>query len=395
MRKYILVVIFPLILALLFSINLPAQDEDESDGEPLVVTQPTDQGVVIISNPSTISLPKPPENPTDKDTTKTAVSATAEDVTSGTIKVSDAIDSTPTPSPTPTPYMKRQIAIEALVVEVGENLTREVGFRYGFTRDNKTNPNSNLKGIDINYLTNPNTLVYIPGFQINDDGTYSLPLDSSVAASPGVELTLGGMNIGPGELSAILKAYLQTGDAEIRSQPITVALEGTEAQIQTIDEIPFQDVKFIGSKSSPFLDISFENVGITCNVVPSIEGEKKDMIRLKLNKLEVSEVSSYLKDKQITRPIVAKAQANTEVVLKDRETLVLGGLKSERESESIERLPLLGKIPVIGIFFRYKKTQTEKTDVYFFITPTILETGENPLFPKDFANIKEATKAKE
>lgn len=361
LKKIIIIFIIFSFSSICFQPSLAQDDDEDEINEPITIFTSDELSSTVVKI-STISLP------------------IDEDTTTGVAKSSKAVQ-----TPVPTPVIPKQIAIEALVVEVGENFNKEIGLRYGLMRDNAKNPNSNLKGIDMNFMTDPNTQIYVPRFQTNK-GEYTVGLEDKDAAPPGLDLSLSGITLGSGEISAMLRAYIQSGDAEIRSQPIAVALEGTEAYIQTVDQIPFQDVKFVGSRLTPFLDVSFETVGITLNVTPTIEGDKKDKVRLKITKLEVSQVTSYIKNKSITRPVVAKSEANTEVVLSNKETLVLGGLKSEREATSIERLPILGKLPIIGALFRHKRDTIEKTNIYFFITPIVLEPGENPVFPKDFTN---------
>jgi len=324
--------------------------------------------------PSTQSI-SPPTTllPSDSIPTTSTTISQESNIPEATIKKVDT-------ETTPIVYLlPRQIAIEAMVVEVGENFTREVGIRYGYNRSEIRAPSNSIKGMDLNFAASPDP-VSVMQFRDSDSG-YAVERTNR---TPGLGLQLGKISISTGEFNAILRAHIRTGDAEIRSQPIAIALEDSETHIQTVDEIPFQDVRFIGARLTPYLDVSFEKVGVTLTVTPSLAGPNRNFVRLKINQLEVSQVSSYITVRHVSRPVVAISSARSEVLLNDRETLVLGGLKSERERQTKISVPIIGKIPYIGALFSYKKHIREKTDIYFFITPTILFCGENPAFPKDF-----------
>jgi len=202
----------------------------------------------------------------------------------------------------------------------------------------------------------------------------------------GFGVNIMGMDISRGVLAARLRALVNTGDAEIKSQPMAVALENTKAIIETVDEVPFQDVKFLPGKTLPLLDVSFEKVGVRLEVTPTIENEKLRLVRLNIEKIEVSSVTSFITIRGVSRPLFAKSDASTEVVIPSGETLVIGGLKSQRDHRAISGIPFLQKIPLIGLLFRNTKVIKEQTDVLFFITPYILEPGENPILPVDFVH---------
>ncbi len=279
------------------------------------------------------------------------------------------------------PELPRQIAIEGLVVEVGENMTRELGLEYSYNRSEARSPGSVLEGATFRFPIPPRS-VTVPNF-VDTDSTFKIEQENREL---GLGVNIVGMDISRGVLAARLRVLVSTGDAEIKSQPMAVALENTKAIIETVDEVPFQDVIFMPNKPVPRLDVSFEKVGVKLEVTPTIENEKLRLVRLNIEKIEVSSVTRFITIRGVSRPLFAKSEASTEVVIPSGETLVIGGLKSQHDRRAISGIPFLQKIPLIGLLFRNTKIIKEQTDVLFFITPYILEPGENPILPVDFAH---------
>ena len=270
------------------------------------------------------------------------------------------------------------VAIDAAIVEMGENSTRDLGIDYTYNRDENISPNSIFEGLFVNFPYTPD-LVLVPDFQDTESGQNV----GYISRFPGLGINLTGMNTNRGIFEANFRALLESGKAEIISQPTAVSVDGEIVEIETTDKIPFQDVKF-DKHGNPRVEVSFENVGVKLFVTPTIVGEKRDKIKLNIKELEVSGVSTYYTIKSVSRPVFVRSTAQTEVVLNNRETLILGGLKSERDRTIENRIPIIGRIPILGYLFKNQKRTKEKTDVLFFITPYILLEGENPKFPPDF-----------
>ncbi|MFC1601592.1 type II secretion system protein GspD [Candidatus Sumerlaeota bacterium] len=274
-----------------------------------------------------------------------------------------------------------QVAIEALVVEINENRTRDLGIEYTFNRNELYHPDNILEAVDASL---PITLppVNVPVFDdVGQLGGFAL---GHISRTPGIGATLAGMDLGSaGRVSASLRALLEQGDAEIRTRPIAVALNGTKVTIETVDEIPFQDVVFKGN--SDRLDVKFEKVGVKLHVTPRIvEPLERQLIDLDLTKIEVSGVSTFITVRKVNRPVFVTSSANSRIVLHNAETLVIGGLKSKREVVMEDRIPVLGRIPLLGWLFKSQHKEIQNTDVLFFLTPYILPPGVNPILPFDF-----------
>lgn len=271
-----------------------------------------------------------------------------------------------------------QVAIEARVVEVNENRSRDLGVDSIFDRRTGAPSTLEVEGAASKFRPNLDAL---PGLVFDPSEGYVL---SQSSQTPGLNLEV--VDEGNyGQLTGKLRALVERGDAEIRSRPIVVALNGTPAIIETVDEIPFQDI--VHEKGTYVLIVKFEKVGIKLTVTPSIqEPLEKELVELDLSNIEVSGVSRYETVRQVNRPVFVTSNANTKVVLHNRETLLIGGLKSRREVVNENRVPILGALPLVGWFFRSEHRELRDTDIVFSITPHILPPGTNPILPFDFTN---------
>ena len=276
-----------------------------------------------------------------------------------------------------------QVAIQAMVVEVNRDRTRDIGIDYTYNRDETEHPGSALEAADVRFPISVNP-VLTPVFE--DVGTLGDFAIGQVSRVPGIGVSLVGMNVGDaGRVSANLRALLDRGEAEIRTLPIVVALNNTKANVTTADEIPYQDVQFTAGEAR--LSVNFEKVGVKLTVTPRIvEPLTKELVKLEIEELEVSGVSSFVTIRNVNRPVFVTSNVNTHVWLHNAESLVIGGLKSKREAVVESRLPFLGKIPLLGWMFKKEHKEIKDTDIYFYITPYIVPPGVNTILPMDFAH---------
>jgi len=274
---------------------------------------------------------------------------------------------------------KRHIAIEAMVVEVSQEYTRNLGLSYTLNRNEDVAPNNNLKAMDVRFPFNPD-LVNVPTFSDADnDQGFDL---GNTQQLPGLGISLSGMDIGMGTFSANLRTLLLSGNAEVRAHTIAVALHNTPVVIETVDEVPFQDVKYV--KGQHRLDVSYEKVGVKLRATPKIMDMAKERIELDIKELDLSSVSGYVTLQNVNRPIFAKSSANTCVKITNGETFILGGFKIKRDVVKESGIPFLRRIPILGYLFKSEKKVEENRDILFFITPYLLEPGTSPILPYDF-----------
>lgn len=165
-------------------------------------------------------------------------------------------------------------------------------------------------------------------------------------------------------LSATLSALVTQSKAKVLSSPKVVTLNGQEAKIEATDDIPFNTQTI--SNGTVSNAITMINAGIKLNVTPTINAENRITLIVK------PEASFPDYTRSDTTPTIRKRQAQTTVVVKDGDTLVIGGLISDDDQKTVAKIPLLGDIPIIGIFFRQTHTSKRRNELLVFVTPRII-----------------------
>lgn len=184
--------------------------------------------------------------------------------------------------------------------------------------------------------------------------------------------TVGGTTLTFPNLSAFIQAYQSDSDVRILSTPQLLTLDNEEAEMTVGSNVPYitrQDTT-IGSTTN-YSNYEYKDVGITLKVTPQIN--KEGYVRLKLDQT----VTNLDKASDPFRPTTLKRAAKTTVTVRSGDTVVIGGLISDTTSEGISKVPLLGDIPLLGWLFKYKSKSGEKTNLFIFITPRIIEKPED------------------
>jgi type II secretory pathway component GspD/PulD (secretin) len=274
------------------------------------------------------------------------------------------------------------VAIEALVLEVNKNLARDLGIKYTFNRNEENHPDNILEGADTN-LPASFDRVGIPAF--SDVGTLGGFAIEQMVRSQGIGTTLQGMDLGrAGRVSAEIRALLQQGVAEIYTRPIAITLNNTTVEINTVDDIPYQDVKWDEKKKTNNLTVSNKKVGVKLMVTPKIISLEEQIIELNLLNIEVSGVSHYVNANRVSLPVFVESSTKTKVRLPHGGALQIGGLITKREVVVESRVPILGRIPILGWLFKSQHKEVQNRDVIFIISPHLLDPGVNCPLPQGF-----------
>jgi type IV pilus assembly protein PilQ len=190
-----------------------------------------------------------------------------------------------------------------------------------------------------------------------------------------VGLEFGGASYGAGALAqfpytltkssvvvnAQLNALIQNGRASILAQPRIATINNHEAMLLVGETYPVVTVNL----QTGFPSVTNIDVGVKLRLTPSIGAD--GMITAEFHP-EFSQITGF----NATFPIVSNRRVDSTLRLHDGETIVLGGLFSDIDSETITKFPLLGDIPVLGAFFRNKERTHNKDEVVFYITPHIM-----------------------
>ncbi|MBI3096974.1 MAG: type II and III secretion system protein [Planctomycetes bacterium] len=177
-----------------------------------------------------------------------------------------------------------------------------------------------------------------------------------------------------GLMSFTLRALLDTGKAQILSNPRILVASGDSATITSGAQVPIQTTNFQNNQT--YITVDFKPVNITLTVGPHIIGEQ--YVHLKVSS-KVEDIIATQQIQGVQTPIISSRSADTEVTVKDGEMIVIGGLKRHRDLRSERGVPLLGSIPILGHLFKSTRHEGTQSELIFYLRPLIIrgETGEN------------------
>jgi len=251
-----------------------------------------------------------------------------------------------------------QVLLETIVVEVSAEKAADLGVTWAIGDADLEN------AVGITQFDGLTGVTGLAKAVIGDD-------PSSASLQSGITMGLGRLSSSGLSFVALIEALEADTNTNIIATPILTTLDNEEAEIRVGQEVPFVTGSFtntgsVGGSVNPFQTVEREQVGLTLKLTPQIN--EGDAVRLKIEQ----EVSSVSESTQAVDLITNNRNINTAVIVEDRGILVLGGLIREDVNEKEQRVPLLGSIPIIGALFRSTSTQKVKTNLMFFIKPTIL-----------------------
>ncbi len=270
---------------------------------------------------------------------------------------------------------RAQVLVEAIVVEVSEGAAKDLGVQYILAGGKS----SNIPFTVANYSnTAPNILALTGALQLNDtdgDGTSAKDLASAAAVESllgfsGFGLGIAGETDGGTVFGAILNALEQDNGSNILSTPSIMAMDNETASFLSGQEIPITTGQTLTSSSTnPFTTIERKDVGVKLEVTPQVnEGEE---IHLTIRQ----EISSIAGTTGANELITNKREIQTTVRVANGEIVVLGGLIEENESVSVDKVPFLGDIPLLGRAFRSDSKSRSKRNLMIFLRPTIVRSA--------------------
>ncbi len=169
-------------------------------------------------------------------------------------------------------------------------------------------------------------------------------------------------------IAAIVQAYKKDRDVNILSTPQLLTTDNQEATITVGKNIPFQTTTST-TNNDTFNSFEYRDVGKTLKITPQINKDR--MVRLNLS-LEVSALESTTD----FRPTTLKRTVETTVMVKDSSTVVIGGLIDDNFSQTEYKVPCLGDIPGLGWLFKTRSKGNEKSNLFIFITPRVIQNPE-------------------
>lgn len=171
------------------------------------------------------------------------------------------------------------------------------------------------------------------------------------------------------DVQAYVSALEAKSDFNMLSSPKVIVVNNREAVLETTEEVAYQDetVSYTTVGEVISKKLIFKNVGTKLKLIPHIN--EKGFITIDL----YPEISSSVVDASTSYPLTHTTKAHTQVVVKDGETFLIGGLLRDKKEKVTKKVPLLGDIPLVGLLFKRTEEQTVKKDIIIMITPTIID----------------------
>ena len=251
-----------------------------------------------------------------------------------------------------------QVMIEAKIVEASLDFSRELGSVWGIQTQRFTDPyDPDTPRTDLDFARD--------GINLIDEN--SLAFANPIAAVPTGLLTVGALILDQDfRVDAQIQAAESTGDGKVVSSPRIVTLDNTEARIEQGVSIPFQT--FEGGDAK----LEFIDAVLSLIVTPHITADESIIMEI--------QVSRNAPDDSVQTPTgspaIARNEAMTETLVKDGQTLVLGGIYTITKSNTQSRIPYLHRIPVIGNAFKSNAVRDSRQELLVFVTPRIVRLPE-------------------
>ncbi len=254
---------------------------------------------------------------------------------------------------------KKQILISALIVEVSHSTLKELGVRWQIFG---SKGGVSFKG------------------GISDSGFYSLFSQSNLVAgvlsSSGKTINIGGSPVFFPELLFMFSLLEKGSGFNVVSSPKILAMDNKEAKINVSQVIPYAESVKYDVNGNPIVNYDYKEVGLILKVIPHISGKS---IIMELHQ-EVNDIigfeSANVGNLSYIVPRTSKREIDTTITVENGKTIVLGGLISKRTVKTIEGVPLLSEIPILGNLFKYQSDNNDKTNLFVFITPYVINSPE-------------------
>jgi len=166
-------------------------------------------------------------------------------------------------------------------------------------------------------------------------------------------------------IAAIIEVYKKDKDVQIISTPQLLTTDNEEAKIYVGKNIPFQTRSSAEGGTETYSSFEYRDVGTMLKITPQISQD--GMVRLAISQ-EVTKLESTID----FRPTTLKRTIDTTVIVDDNSTVVIGGLIDDSFSKTEYKVPILGDIPLLGWLFKSRRTQREKTNLFVFLTPHVI-----------------------
>ena len=250
---------------------------------------------------------------------------------------------------------RRMVYIEALIMEVNVDKAFKLGVEWRTMED-------------IGSHDGRKEVAFIGSGGMGASGAYEVFPEAGfpTAFSLGIlgeGITIGGVLFPT--IGAVLRAYRKDADVHIISTPQILTTDNQEAEINVGENVPYLTKEATGDQE--YQTYEYKDVGVKLKITPQINQER--FVRLKI----FQEIVKLKKGTEQYRPTTLKRSAETTVIVKDKHTVVIGGIIGESVEKATYKVPCLGNIPLLGWLFKSVSRDIERTNLFIFLTPHIIE----------------------
>jgi type IV pilus assembly protein PilQ len=263
----------------------------------------------------------------------------------------------------------RQVMIESRIVEASDSFARNIGVRLGVLEDlrggstTRTSRTGSAIGGSLDNAGQAAGLVTGTPTLTGGGLNVNLPVPGIGGSNPGVVSLLLFNSDRSRILGMELTALQADGRGKIISSPRVITADQVEATIEQGTEIPYQQATSSGATS-----VAFKKATLSLKVKPQVTPDDNVIMNLRVNKDSVSTLST-------NPPAIDTKQIVTEVLVENGGTVVIGGIYSQTESSTTNKIPVLGDLPYVGFLFKQNFKVDNRNELLIFITPRIIKEG--------------------
>jgi type IV pilus secretin PilQ/predicted competence protein len=263
----------------------------------------------------------------------------------------------------------QQVEIEARVVAANRSFSREIGTQFGFAGAPESTGNQNVFGgassVGSSPLTSPTG--FTPPLIVNNGGAAStsgasIPLNSNLGASVPTSGFSYGFVSKNFALDMIITAAEQKGVGKLLSKPKIITQNNEKATVKQGTKIPVQTIV------NNTVSVQFVDAVLELDVTPQITAD--GTIYMDVN-VENDQIDGSIPRVQGI-PAIDTQEAETKVTVNDGATVVIGGIIVTQQTTSVQQVPLIGSVPVLGNLFKHTTVNSTSQELLFFLTPRIL-----------------------
>lgn len=262
----------------------------------------------------------------------------------------------------------KQVLIESRIVNADENFAKDIGVRFGYSKATKqgvidrtdiggdgASPFAAVGGGNTGTTAGTTTT-------FNTGGVENLIVDLPVAAGDAAAWRLAVGKVGSWLLQLELSALLAEGRGEDIASPKVITSDQTEAVIESGVQIPYQEASSSGATT-----VSFQDAVLSLTVTPQITPD--DSVLLDLAVTQDVQGSALV----LGVPTINTRNIQTQILVDNGETVVLGGVYTQSENYNVDRIPFFSDLPYVGFLFKRTGVSQDKTELLIFVTPKILK----------------------